>query len=176
MQLMVVIVIPLLLSLLSLSACSSQVSMVSRDGEKWLGRWRYGRGDNGLMQVAGADGEVLMGTFSRVARSTFVDSYEKAFGRGTIALDGPDLSHYGSPFAGFLGTSSAFGETAYAEPLDGSPGQPGIGVSGPLFYWTANLRGDRRTTMQCFLIGSSYTGKGIGRCRGPTGKDYLVEF
>jgi len=173
---MVIIVIPLLLSLLSLAACSSQVSMVSSDGEKWLGRWRYGRGDNGLMKIVGADGEVLVGTFARVARRTFVESYEKTFGRGTIALDGPDLSHYGSPFAGFLGTSSAFGETAYAEPLVGAPGQPGTAVSGPLFYWTANLQGDRRTTMQCFLIGSSYTGKGIGRCRGPTGKDYLVEF
>lgn len=173
---MVIIVIPLLLSLLSLSACSSQVSMVSGDGEKWLGRWRYGRGDNGLMQIAGADGEVLKGTFARVARRTFVESYERTFGRGTIALDGPDLSHYGSPFTGFLGASSAFSETAYAEPLGGPPGQTGTAVSGPLFYWTANLQGDRRTTMQCFLIGSSYTGKGIGRCRGPTGKDYLVEF
>jgi hypothetical protein len=173
---MVIIVIPLLLSLLSLSGCANQVSLVSSDGEKWLGRWRYGHGDSGLMHIVGADGEVLMGTFSRVARRTFVEGYEKTFGPGTIAMDGPDLSQYGSPFAGFWGASSAFQETAYAEPLSGAPGQPGIAVSGPLFYWTANLKGDRLRIMQCFLIGSSYTGGGIGRCRGPTGKDYLVEF
>jgi hypothetical protein len=170
------IIVISLLSFSCFSACSYRVTMVSGDGEKWLGRWRYGRGDNGLMQVVSTDGEVLMGTFSRVARQNFVESYEKTFGPGTIALDGPDLAHYGSPFAGYFGASSAFAETAYAEPVTGTPGQPGTSVSGPLFYWTANMQGDRRTRMQCFLIGSSYTGKGIGRCRGPTGKDYLVEF
>jgi hypothetical protein len=173
---MFVIVIALLLFLMGLSACSNQVSLVSSDGEKWLGRWRYGRGDNGFMQIVGADGEVLMGAFARVPRQVFVDGYEQTFGPGTIAMDGLELSQYGSSFASFFGASSAFRETAYAEPLDGAPGKPGVAVSGPLFYWMANLQGDRRTSMQCFLIGSSYTGKGIGRCRGPAGKDYLVEF
>jgi hypothetical protein len=160
--------------LMILAACAHPVSVVSGDGEKWLGRWRYGRGDAGLMQLIGADGELLMGTFSPVPRQVFVESYERVFGKDTIALDGPDLSQYGNAFAGFLGSSSPFTETAFAEPL--APGKTGSAVSGPLVFWTANLQGDRRTTMQCFLIGSSYTGKGIGRCRGPTGKDYLVEF
>lgn len=168
------LIIAICVSLMMVAACTHRVSMVSGDGEKWLGRWRYGRGDNGLMQVAGADGEVLMGTFSRVPRQIFVENYEKIFGTDTIAVDGPDLSHYGNAFAGFLGSSSSLAETAYAEPL--SPGKSGAAVSGPLFFWMANLQGDRRTNMRCFLIGSSYTGKGIGRCRGPTGKDYLVEF
>ncbi|HVO94121.1 MAG TPA: hypothetical protein VMT22_14825, partial [Terriglobales bacterium] len=168
--------VTLLLLLLSVCGCAHRVSMISSDGEKWQGRWRYARGDDGLMQIIGAEGEVLVGTFSRVARPTFVEAYEKTFGIGTIAMDGPDLSQHGGALMGFPGTASPFNETAYAEPLGGAVGSPGVAVSGPLFYWTANLQGDRRTTMQCFLIGSSYTGSGIGRCRGPTGKDYLVQF
>lgn len=162
--------------LFGLSACTNQVRFTSSDGETWQGRWRYARGDDGLMQVIGTEGEVLVGTFSRVPRRAFVDGYEKAFGTGTIAMDGPDLSEHGGAFVGFLGASKTFNETAFAEPLAGTVGNPGMAVSGPLFYWTANLQGDRRTTMQCFLIGSSYTGRGIGRCRGPTGKEYLVQF
>lgn len=115
-----------------------------------------------------------MGTFSHVPRRSFVEGYEKVFGPDTIALDGPDLARFGSAFSGILGASSPFTETAYAESL--VPGKVGAAVSGPLFFWTANLRGDRRATLQCFLIGSAYTGGGIGRCRGPNGKDYLVEF
>lgn len=170
------IAIALLLSLSSVSGCANRVSFVSSDGETWQGRWRYGRGDDGLMQVIGTEGEVMVGTFSRVARRTFVDGYEKTFGTGTIAVDGPDLSGHGGAFLGFFGASSTLNETAYAEPLNGPPGSPGLAVSGALFYLTANLQGDRRTTMQCFMIGSSYTGSGIGRCRGPTGKEYLVQF
>jgi hypothetical protein len=49
-------------------------------------------------------------------------------------------------------------------------------VRGPLLYWTANLQGDKRTMMRCFLIGSSSTGRGLGRCKGRTGKEYTVEF
>ncbi|HTF93487.1 MAG TPA: hypothetical protein VK632_10585 [Verrucomicrobiae bacterium] len=170
------IVVPLLFSLASVCGCANRVSFVSSDGEIWQGRWRYARGDDGLMQVIGTEGEILVGTFSRVARRTFVDGYEKTFGIGTIAVDGPDLSQHSGGLVGFFGASSAFNQTAYAEPLIGPPGSPGVAVSGPLFYWTANLQGDRRTTMQCFLIGSSYTGSGIGRCRGATGKEYLVQF
>jgi hypothetical protein len=168
------LILPFCLLLMTLPACTHRVSMVSGDGEQWHGRWRYSRGDNGLMQIRSADGEILMGTFSRVRRRIVVEGYEKVFGPETIALDGPDLARYGNAFTGILGTSSPFTETAYAEPL--TPGKSGAAVSGPLFFWTANLQGDRRTTMRCFLIGSAYTGRGIGRCRGPTGKDYLVEF
>jgi hypothetical protein len=166
----------LLLLLPGLSACTNHVSMVSADGETWTGRWRYSRGDNGLMHFLAPDGEILIGAFTRVQRSVFVEGYEKTFGGGTIALDGPDLSSYGNAFAGFLGVQTPFSETAYAEPLAGATATTGNAVSGSLFYWTASMQGDKRTSMQCFFIGSSHTGHGIGRCRGPTGKEYLVEF
>jgi len=69
--------------------------MHSTDGEKWSGRYRFAREDTGLIQVMGSDGEVLNGTFERVARTTFVKSYEQTFGRGSIAIEAPDSSAYG---------------------------------------------------------------------------------
>jgi len=72
-----------------------------------------------------------------------------------------------------LGNSSAFHETAYAEAIHGIPSQS---VSGPLFYWTASLQGDRRMVLGCFLIGSAYTGHGFGRCKSQTGKEFHIDF
>jgi hypothetical protein len=158
------------------SACSYPVTMTSLDGEKYSGRYRFGREDSGLMQIYGPENEVLIGRFVRVDRTLFTQGYEKAFGRGTIATDGPDLSRYGNAFSGVLGTSSAFHETAYAEPVVGASPQGAKSVSGPLFYWIASLQGDRRLVLGCYLIGSAFTGKGFGRCKSQSGKEYLVDF
>jgi len=156
-------------------ACSHPMSMVSSDGEKYFGRYRFGREGTGLMQIYGPENEVLIGRFIRVDRTIFVQDYERAFGRSTIEADGPDLSRHANAFGGLLGNSSAFHETAYAE-AGLAPGQPAKSVSGPLFYWTASLQGDRRMVLGCYLIGSAYTGRGFGRCKSQSGREFHVDF
>jgi len=156
-------------------ACVNQLSMYARDGEKLDGKWRFGREGGGVIQVAGAAGEVLVGTFNAVPRKTFLEGYQKTFGGGTIDTDGPDMSAFGNPFAGMLGNSNVLLDAAQGESYNRETGKAVQRVTGPLFYWTASLRGDKRTTMQCFLIGSSYTGRGLGRCKGGD-KEYTVEF
>jgi hypothetical protein len=161
---------------LSLSACTYPLTMHSRDGEKLNGRWRFAREGTGLIQVIAADGEVLVGAFKPVPRRNFFESYQNAFGGGSINADGPDLFAYGNVFGGLLGSSSTLADIAYGENYNKSSGESIQTVRGPLLYWTASLQGDRRTMMQCFLIGSSSTGRGLGRCKGRTGTEYTVEF
>jgi len=161
--------------LMTLSSCANQLTMHALDGEKLDGKWRFAREGSGLIQVVGSTGELLVGTFNPVPRRIFFDGYQKTFGGGTIDADGPDVSAFGNAFAGVLGNSNALMDTAYGENYNSAVGKPVV-VTGPLFYWTANLRGDKRTTMQCFLIGSSYTGRGLGRCKGASGKEYTVQF
>jgi hypothetical protein len=161
---------------LFLSGCSQSVTLYSVDGESWQGKWRHARDETGLMQISGSGGEILLGTFKPVSRQAFFERYEKTFGTGAIAADGPDVSAFGNAFAGMLGGSNSLVDVAYGENFNPASGKSTQMVSGPLFYWTANLQGDRKTTMDCFLIGSAYTGHGLGRCKGTTGKDYTVEF
>lgn len=161
---------------LVLAACSHPMTMSSADGDKFAGRYRFGREDSGVMQIHGPENEVLVGRFIRVDRTVFAEGYEKTFGRGTIEMDGPDLSRYGSAFGGLLGSSSVLHETAYADAVAGFAGQPAKAVSGPLFYWLASLQGDRRSALGCYLIGSSYTGNGFGRCKSQSGREYRVDF
>ena len=162
-------------ALIILNSCVNQLTMHARDGERLDGKRRFAREGSGLIEVEGSAGELLVGTFNPVPRHIFFDGYQKAFGGGTIDADGPDVSGFGNAFAGVLGNSNALMDTAYGENYNSAAGKPVV-VTGPLFYWTANLRGDRRTTMQCFLIGSSYTGRGLGRCKGASGKEYTVQF
>lgn len=162
-------------ALMILSSCVNQLTMHARDGERLDGKWRFGREGGGLMQVAGSAGELLVGTFNSVPRHIFFEGYQKTFGGGTIDADGPDVSAFGNAFAGVLGNSNALMDTAYGEDYNSTAGTAVV-VTGPLFYWTANLQGDKRTTMHCFLIGSSYTGRGLGRCKGASGKEYTVQF
>jgi hypothetical protein len=150
--------------------------MHSRDGEKLSGKYRFAREDTGLIQVINSDGEILDGNFIRVGRAAFVESYEKTFGRGSIAVDGPDVSRYGNAFGGMFFSSSALSDSAHGETFNSASGKSEIVVKGPLFYWTASLRGNRGSTMECYFIGSSYTGHGFGRCMSRTGKEYSVEF
>ncbi len=164
------------LCFLFLSACVHDFRMYSKDGQELNGRYRFAREDDGLIQIKGPSGETLNGRFVRVARAVFVSGYEQMFGRGSIAAYGPDLSAYGNPFAGVFGSSSAVSETAFGETFDSSRSGSEIEVRGPLFYWTASLRGDRGTIMGCFLIGSSYTGHGFGKCKSDAGNEYSVEF
>ncbi len=159
---------------LSASGCVNRLAMYARDGEKLDGKWRFGREGGGVIQVSGAAGEVLVGTFNPVPRNVFLEGYQKTFGGGTIDADGPDFSAFGNPFNGLLGNSNVLVDAAQSESYNPESGKVQT-VTGPLFYWTANLRGDKRTTMQCFLIGSSYTGRGLGRCKGGD-KEYTVEF
>jgi hypothetical protein len=111
-----------------------------------------------------------------VSRSVFFANYQKTFGAGSIDADGPELAAYGNGFWALLGSSNALLDVAYGENYNSAAGISPQVVSGPLFYWTANLQGDKRTVMQCFLIGSSYTGHGLGRCKGAESKEYTVEF
>jgi hypothetical protein len=161
---------------LFLFGCSQSVTLYSADGESWQGKWRYARDETGLMQISGSAGEVLVGTFKRVSRQAFFEQYEKTFGTGAIAADGPDVSAFGNAFAGMLAGSNTLLDVAYGQNFNPASAKSTQMVSGPLFYWTANLQGDRKTTLYCFLIGSAYTGHGLGRCKGTTGKDYTVEF
>ena len=96
-------ILPLLCATLLVSACVHPMSMVSLEGEKFSGRYRFGREGTGLMQIYGPDNEVLIGRFIRVDRTVFAQDYEKAFGRRTIETDGPDLSRHGNAFGGLLG-------------------------------------------------------------------------
>lgn len=159
-----------------LSACTYPLKMHARDGEQLLGRYRHSREGRGLMQVSRPDGEVLFGTFFKVDRTTFVDGYEKAFGRGSIEWDGPDLSAAGNVFSSLLGNSYTISESASSQQFNAPQGKAATVVSGPLFYWTAFLESDRRTSMRCYLIGSAYTGNGFGRCVNHQGMEYSVEF
>jgi hypothetical protein len=163
-------------ALLMIGACSYPITMQSPQGATYGGRYRFGREDSGLMQIYGPENEVLIGRFSRVGRTAFVESYEKAFGRGTIELDGPDLSRHAGSLHGFLGPTSGFHETAYADPAAAAQGRPTKSITGPLFYWVASLQGDRRTVLGCFFIGSSYTGGGFGRCKSQAGEEYSIDF
>jgi hypothetical protein len=161
---------------LAISGCAHSMSMTALDGAKYAGRYRFGREDNGLMQIYGPDNETLIGNFTRVGRTAFAENYEKTFGRGTIELDGPDLSRHGGTIGGVLGTSSVFHETAYADPDAVLAGKKTKIISGPLFYWIAHLQGDRRTVLGCYLVGSAYTGNGFGRCKSQSGNEFRIDF
>lgn len=165
----------LLITFLFLSACVHKLSMHSKDGQILTGRYRFGAGDSGLIQVTGPGGELLNGRFTRVSRAAFVDSYHAAFGLGSIAVYGPEMSDK-SPFAGVFGSSSALPDSAHGERFNKSGGQSEISVHGPLFYWNASLIGERGSKMVCYLIGSSYTGHGFGKCKSDPGQEYTVEF
>jgi hypothetical protein len=158
------------------TACTHPLTMHSRDGERLNGRWRFAREGTGLIQVIATDGEVLVGAFKPVPRRTFFEIYQNTFGGGSIDADGPDLFAYGNVFSGLVAGSSTLLDIAYGENYNRSSGESFQVVKGPLLYWTASLQGDRRTIMQCFLIGSSSTGHGLGRCKGRTGIEYTVEF
>ena len=158
------------------AACTHRMTMQSLDGERLDGRWRFAREGTGLIQIIALDGEVLVGAFKPVTRRNFFDHYQNTFGGSSIDADGPDLAAFGHVFGGLLGGSSTLVDVAYGENYNKSSGDSVQAVKGPLLYWTANLQGDRRTIMQCFLIGSSSTGHGLGRCKGRTGKEYTVEF
>jgi hypothetical protein len=161
---------------LLLSSCVQRLTMHSRDGERLDGRWRPAREGNALIQVHNSDGELLVGLLRPVARRYFFDRYQETFGRGSIEAEGPDLSSSGHALLALPGTVNPLADMVYAESFDKSSGQAGQSITGPLVYWTANLEGDKRTLMRCFLIGSSYSQRGLGRCMGPAGKEYTVSF
>jgi len=168
--------IALAISLFLLSACVYPLTLHSKDGQTLTGRYRFGAGDSGLIQVTGPGDELLNGRFVRVARATFVENYEKIFGRGAIAVYGPDAAAYGNPFAGVFGSPSVLSDVAHGETFDRGAGGSEVTVRGPLFYWTASLQGNQGTTMECYMIGSSYTGHGFGKCKSEAGHEYSVEF
>lgn len=159
--------------LFNFSGCIHPLHMHSQDGEKLSGRYRFGREDTGLIQVDGSNGELLKGQFVRVGRAKFIERFENAFGRGTVAFDAPDLSAYGNAFGGFFGASSTLVDSAHAESFNSASGTV---VRGPLVYWIASLSGDRGTSMACFIIGSSHAGHGLGKCKIDSGKEYTLEF
>jgi hypothetical protein len=168
--------IPWIFIVLLLTSCAYPVTMHSLDGERLDGRWRHAREGTGLVQISGRAGERLAGTFQPVPRRVFFEDYQKTFGGDTIDADGPDLSAFGNPFGGLLGNSTTLADIARGENYDAASGKSPFVAMGPLLFWTAHLQGDKQTTMQCFLIGSSYTGHGFGRCKAATGKEYTVEF
>lgn len=161
---------------LMLSSCVRPLTMHSRDGERLDGQWRYAREGNALIQVFNSDGEVLVGMLRPVARGKFFDGYQRTFGQGSIDAEGPELSSYGNALFASPGTSNALADVVYAESFDKKSGETPRSVTGPLIYWTAHLQGDKRTFMQCFLIGSSHSARGLGRCKGAAGKEYTVSF
>jgi hypothetical protein len=161
---------------LSLHGCVYRMSMRSADGESLTGRYRMAGDDTGLIQVMVPGGEVLNGRLLRIARASFIDGYQKTFGKDSIAVDGPEVFFAGNAFGSIFGNSSALADAAYEEPLDRASGAPGKLVSGPLYYWTASLQGDRGTSMGCYFIQSSYTARSLGRCKSHSGKEYSAEL
>jgi hypothetical protein len=166
----------LLLSCLVLPSCVHQLTMHARDGERLNGRWRLAREGTALIQVIDSNGEVLAGTLTRVARRNFFESYQQTFGPGSIDAEGPELSSYGNALLAAPGTRNALTDVVYGESFDKTSGAGGHSVTGPLVYWTAHLHGDSRAVMQCFLIASSHSTRGLGRCKGASGKEYTVSF
>lgn len=156
-----------------LSACAHKLTMQAKDGERLDGRWRFAREGSGLMQVMSAEGEVLVGVLTPTARRAFFENYQTVFGVGSIAAETSDLSAYGRGFWVLPGTTNPLSEFVYGEDFGTLNLQS---ITGPLFYWTAHLQGDRRTSMQCFLIGSNHSSRGLGRCKGAGGKEYTVQF
>jgi len=165
-----------ILFLFALSSCVHRLTMHARDGERLDGRWRFAREGTALIQVLSSDGEVLVGMLKPVARGVFLKNYQQTFGRGSIDAEGPDYSGFGSSLWSPPGSSNALADVVYGETFDKAANNSARIVSGPLFYWTANLQGDKRTYMQCFLIGSTHSASGVGRCKGTAGKEYTVEF
>lgn len=156
----------------STAGCMHSWSIHAKDGETLTGHWRFGREDMGIMRIIGSEGEVLTGQFSRVGQRAFVENYEKTFGRGTIMRDGPAMSNFG----GLVITSTTQMDVAYGENFDRESGNGRTLVAGPLFYWTTNLQGNKGSKLVCYLIGSSYTGHGFGRCKNHYGKEYSALF
>lgn len=169
-------VIALLLITILLGSCVHRLTMHSRDGEKLDGRWRFGREGGGLIEVFAADGETLIGTLEPVARRFFFEGYKKTFGSDSIAAAGPDVSAYGNGLWSPPGSANPLLDTAYGENFNPAAPQSRRIISGPLFYWTAILQGDTRSHLQCFLIGSAHSARGLGRCKATSGKEYTVEF
>jgi hypothetical protein len=165
-----ILIAGLFLSLLS--ACVHNLTLQSGDGEEFHGRYRFARGNTALVEITDSEGELWRGKFAGVSRAVFIDSYEQAFGRGSIAADRADVSAYGNAFAGMVGSSYALTDAAYGETAGATP----IVVKGPLFYWTAVLNGHPGHTMNCYLIGSASAGGGFGRCKNHIGKEYSVRF
>jgi hypothetical protein len=162
--------------ILMLPSCVHRLSMHSRDGERLDGRWRFAREGTALIQVFSSDGEVLVGMLTPVARAAFFKTYQQTFGRGTIDAEGPDLSYMGNSFWSPPGSSNTLADVVYGESFNAAAKDSARMVTGPLFFWTADLQGDKRTYMQCFLIGSAHSASGVGRCKGTAGKEYTVEF
>ena len=161
---------------LFLSACTYTLTMQSLDGEKLGGRWRFAREGAMLVQVTARNGEILIGAFEPVTRRAFLESYQSMFGNGSIAADGPDLSEYGYMSGGLLGISATLVDVAYVKTYDKPAGESIETLKGPLLYWTASLQGDRRSGMHCFVISSSTTARGFGRCKAAWGQEYTVRM
>ena len=165
-----------ILSVLALPGCIHGLNLRSTDGETLRGRYRFAREDRGLIQVTQVNGEILSGTFAQVGRAAFVEGYEKTFGSGSISVAGLDASPYGHLSGGLFASSYGLTGSAYREmPVD-TLSESVPAVHGPLFYWTALLRGDRGATMACYFIGSSYTNHGFGSCKSHTGEEYSADF
>ena len=162
--------------ILVLAGCVHKLTMHSRSGDTLAGRYRFARENTGLIEIPFGKDEVLSGRFITVSRGDFVDAYTRAFGTGSIAVDGPDVSSYGSPFTGMLASSHTLPGSAYGETFRSAAAPSSTSVTGPLFYWTASLQSDRGTSVTCFFIGSAYTGHGFGRCKTPHGEEYTADF
>jgi hypothetical protein len=166
----------LLLVHLLLASCAYRVTLHARDGEKLDGQWRFGYEGGALLELSASDGEVLVGALEALGRRNFFQRYQETFGHGSIDADGPDLSVYGNGLWGPLGRSNALLDMVHGESFNPAAMRSHNVIRGPLLYWTADLQGDRQTSMHCFLIGSAHTARGLGRCKSGDGKEYTVEF
>src|ERR1051325_9027064 len=162
--------------ILVLAGCVHKLTMHSRSGDTLAGRYRFARENTGLIEIPFGKDEVLSGRFITVSRADFVAAYTGAFGTGSIAVDGPDVSSYGNPFTRMLASSHNLGGSSYGETFSSGSTTTETSVKGPLFYWPASLRGNRETSLTCFFIGSAYTGRGFGRCKSHAGEEYTAEF
>jgi hypothetical protein len=159
-----------------LSGCIYHLTVSAADGERLIGRYRFGRDGSGLVQLVSPDGEVLMGKLFRVQRATFIEAYQKTFGNGSIAVDGPEVSFSGNGFSGIFGNSSALKDAAYGQWSTLGAAPAGRLVTGTLDYWTASLQGSTGTAIGCYFIRSTYTAQGLGRCKSDAGKEYDAEL
>jgi len=153
------------------SGCVYRLTVSAPDGERLNGRYRFGRNDTGWVQLIGPSGEVLMGKLFRIARSNFIEGYQKTFGKDSIAVDGPEVSFSGNGFGGIFGNRSALKDAAHGPTFGGTAGAAWSRVSATLDYWTASLQGDNGSAIGCYFIRSVYTAQRLGGCKSDTGKD-----
>jgi hypothetical protein len=125
-----------------------------------------------LVQLIGPGGDVLMGKLFRIARSNFIEGYQKTLGTDSIAVYGPAVSFSDKVFGGIFGSVGAQGRCLRTYVRRRRGRLPETRKRNPrLLDSTASLQGDNGSAIGCYFIRSVYTAQRLGGCKSDTGKD-----